>query len=67
MTTSSTSASSSTCDFITGEATPYYLHYQHGGKSLVPRWLACVIPSAKLIVTLRDPVSLLLRIYLCSC
>ena len=23
---------------------------------MLPRWLACVVPSARLIVTLRDPI-----------
>ena len=44
------------CDFISGEATPYYFYFQHAGLTLIPRWLSCVLPAVKLIVTLRDPV-----------
>ncbi len=38
-------------DFITGEASPYYLFHP-----LVPRRVARVVPRAKLIVLLRNPV-----------
>jgi len=44
------------CGLITGEATPAMLYWEHKGLSLLPRWLACVHPTVKLIVTLRDPV-----------
>lgn len=37
--------------FITGEATPYYLSHPHA-----PKRAAKVVPNARLIVLLRDPV-----------
>jgi hypothetical protein len=60
LSTASTSCSGNggggTCSLITGEATPAMLYWEHKGLSLLPRWLACVHPTVKLIVTLRDPV-----------
>jgi len=53
---SSPGRDSESCDAITGEATPAYLGWEHHGLAMVPRWLACVHPTVKLIVTLRDPV-----------
>lgn len=44
------------CDLISGEATPYYLYFQHRGLSLVPRFIACIHPTVRLIVTVRAPV-----------
>ena len=38
-------------DIITGEASPYYLFHPH-----VPKRMAALIPQAKLIVLLRNPV-----------
>jgi Sulfotransferase domain len=38
-------------DFMTGEASPYYLFHPH-----VPRRVANVLPEVKLIVMLRNPV-----------
>ena len=46
----------SICQSITGEATPSMLYWQHEGKQLLPRWMACSLPSARLIVSLRDPI-----------
>jgi hypothetical protein len=47
----SDSAWSRRADSITGEATPYYLFHP-----AVPERVASVVPTAKLIVMLRDPV-----------
>ena len=44
------------CGLITGEATPSMLYWKHKGLTLLPRWMACVHPQVRLIVTLRDPV-----------
>jgi len=44
------------CNLITGEATPAMLYWQHHGMILLPRWMRCIHPQARLIVTLRDPI-----------
>ena len=33
------------------------LYWQHKGMMLLPRFLTCVHPTARLIVTMRDPVA----------
>lgn len=44
-------------DLISGDGTPAYFYFQALGKSLVPLWIKCASPQAKLIILFRDPVA----------
>ena len=43
-------------ELISGEASPNYLYWHHNGVQILPRWMHCLMPNVRLVVTFRNPV-----------
>lgn len=40
-------------NLTSGEATPCYFYWHHKGVQILPRWMHCVMPHTRIIVTFR--------------